>query len=239
MHLFGLENRKLRPKTLDRINTFIRDNKERLIKIDNLLLDPVTLSKGISLNCHLCPKAFGCCNGSPFKITDKHRYQIQKEVRNMVKHAKEKNYLYADVLSRYRNNIFNKDNSVAHTRDKHNRVHCLMMQQIDEDTKGCILQTYAIDKGLHHLTYKPTSCALYPLDIIVLDDGSYFVFSKNINDDDSINKISRFWDSVKYYPCMSGKKPGFIKQKKIYKAFEDVIRYYLGDKSYETICKIL
>jgi hypothetical protein len=225
MHYFGLENRKLRKVTINRVYDFIHNNGDRLIKDKNLIFDKISLANGISLNCYLCPKKYGCCNGSPFKVTDDYKNMIKIILKDLD---------YKDIKTNIKQ-IFNKSNIIKELKDNENKNHCIMMQDINSSMKGCVLQKYAVDHGDHPLKYKPISCALFPLDIIVLDDHRYFIFSKTIDDNDPINKLSRFWESVKYMPCMSGTKDGFILQKPIYIEFEKEIRFYLGDNSYERI----
>jgi hypothetical protein len=234
MHYFGLENRLLRKKTIDRVYDFLKNNSQRLIYDDDLIIDFISLSKNISLNCSKCPKKYGCCNGSPHKVTDKFKIKINSEYKKILIHSEKFWSLdVLNVLKKYKN-IFDKNN-IIEINDS--GKHCLMMQDIGSK-RVCILQLYALENNLHPLEFKPISCSLFPLDIIILDNRKKFIFSKTIDDSDPINKISRFWESVKYEPCMNLKKDDFKISIPIYRAFENEIKYYFGDKTYERIYKI-
>lgn len=232
MRFFGLNNRKISNNKNNRIKDFLRHNKSRLIFKDDMIIDPVSLSNGISLNCSLCTRHHGCCNGSPYILNNKLAQSLIDLYPELMKYIKIKNKKAYDIILNNDSLLYDHKNIIREVRSENGKEpHCILMQDLG-DFKGCLLHAYALDNNINPLTIKPPSCSLYPVDIIKTADHKYFIFAKTVNDSDDINSLSRYYESVKSEPCMSGKKSGFIVQDKIYNAFSDVLIFYIGKARY-------
>jgi hypothetical protein len=238
MHYFGLNNRTLRKTTINRVYDFIEDNEYRLVQVDNLILDKITLRKPISLNCAHCNRVYGCCDGSPFKLNNEQNAEIESILDDLILTAKENNWAGYKDLSENRSTII-ENNIIKQLKDLKGKNYCIMMQKINHNTYGCALQQYAMHKNKNPFTYKPISCVLFPLDIYVMDNRKLFIFAKNIDKHDTINGITKYKYTATNEPCLLGINYGFRDTKPVYEEYEDVLIYYFGIIIYKKIMRAL
>ncbi|TKI57092.1 hypothetical protein E8L90_17355 [Brevibacillus antibioticus] len=166
------------------------------------LYDVKTLNNLVNLDCMNCHTAHKrlCCAGSPYPLETKEILRVNEiydEVLKSTLNANEYNRK-SEIINNI--GLINEEGSV--TTDCGN---CMFFNEIEGSSSfGCSIHAYSLKNNISYTDLKLDGCLLYPIDILTLDNGGYFVFG--LDESNALNLYSFENDSGLQYGIMSDNK---------------------------------
>lgn len=204
-------------------------NSSDFLFVDNFVLDIPSLLTKINLsycnNCNVFTKD-GCCNGNSYPMSDEVADRISTNFDSIIEYNK-------DFTT---NGLHGITSGISTSTRGSKDGNCCFRYNGE-----CCIKNWCRDTGRNPFVFLPERCSLYPIDAIRLPNNKIFVFSlcKDTRDFsfyslDSIGRICVDMDSA--YDYITLLPLGFLDNyKEAYLEKENALRYFMGDKVYNSI----
>lgn len=236
-------NSKLSDNEFKSLIKYIRQHSDNMVVFEHdntvFIADLFMLKKRVNLNCFYCENRYGCCGGSPCKMSDKAKRYFNNHAGNIVDLIRDSDYSrYNDIIA---NGGFIKKNGSITEYDGR----CSFLVEEDGIYK-CAIRKYASDNSISKYDICSLSCLLFPLEIIRLygyREAVYFITSiADMNVWDKIGRWENFGrDENMSMKCLFEEQNDSVFGKRdyrpVYMVQRELIEHEFGVSVYELISK--
>ncbi|MGY3716070.1 hypothetical protein ACWE42_11140 [Sutcliffiella cohnii] len=138
------------------------------------LLDLETLNNLVNLdcmNCHLAHQKL-CCEGPPYSVRSE-----ETKVLNVFADDILRETLTKDLYIKKKELINRNEGVVSDNGDiLMDCEYCIFFNKMENGSYGCLIHSYALKNDLNYTEFKPSSCLIFPMDVLTLDNGGLFLF---------------------------------------------------------------
>jgi len=169
----------------------------------NNLIDIRTLNNLTNLDCMNCHLAHNklCCEGPPYPPLPNETGKITKHYKQILNSTLDsEEYLRKAELIKTNNGLLDDEGTFISECGK-----CIFFNKIEgSESFGCSIHSYALKSNIPYLNLKTSSCLMYPLDVLTLDNGGYFIFG--IDEETVVNIYSESINHNIVYGVNDGNK---------------------------------
>ncbi|HLR79774.1 MAG TPA: hypothetical protein VK119_04245 [Bacillota bacterium] len=130
------------------------------------------------MNCHLAHTRL-CCEGStPYPILENEREKIMAKSDEIFANTLTKEeYEKVSSIMEYHNAkpIIDDEGNFATPCNS-----CIFFNKFDNGSYGCSIHRHALNQKIPYTALKPSACLMYPLDVLTLDNGGYFLLGIDV-----------------------------------------------------------
>lgn len=230
-------------------NKFIKILKQRLddgalAMRRNVIVDCKAVSGKVNMDCMNCHKIrqFCCCDGSPCYLIREEADAVIENMWDIVSTRFDKETL--NEMMTY-GTMYEQDDLYVPRDYEHG---CAFLMTADDGRRLCAIKNWCIENDIDIVGVCPTSCLLFPMDILVIsyNDEEYFYVTSVFDVEYRKNIIRWGSDTGENYECLGDgevpqefkgkifKKSGFIP---LYKEMKELLISWFDVETYNFIEK--